>query len=103
MLVLNDIYLIYVWLGIAVTTTSEAITALTMLRENKDKFDLVIADMHMPDMNGLELLELVGLEMELPEFPVICKRGICHIIFQLLIFFPVSSFPLSFIDIIINR
>nr|QSD99768.1 MYB family transcription factor [Melilotus albus] len=54
-----------------VTTTSQAKTALTMLRENKDKFDLVIADVHMPDMDGLKLLELVGLEMDLPEFPVI--------------------------------
>ena len=69
MLVLNDIY---VWLGIAVTTASEAKTALTMLRENKDKFDLVIADVHLPDMDGLKLLELVELEMDLP---VVSKWG----------------------------
>ncbi|KEH35774.1 putative response regulator and transcription factor RR-A-type family [Medicago truncatula] len=49
-----------------VTTTSEAITALTMLQENIDMFDLVIAEVHMPDMDGLKLLELVGLEMDLP-------------------------------------
>lgn len=60
------IILSYLWFGIAVTTTSQAIKALAMLRENKDKFDLVISDVHMPDMDGFKLLELVGLEMDLP-------------------------------------
>ncbi|KAK1369926.1 Two-component response regulator [Heracleum sosnowskyi] len=49
-----------------VTTTSQAVVALQMLRENKNKFDLVISDVHMPDMDGFKLLELVGLEMDLP-------------------------------------
>ncbi|KAE8732566.1 two-component response regulator ARR12-like isoform X2 [Hibiscus syriacus] len=49
-----------------VTTTSHAITALKLLRENKNGFDLVISDVHMPDMDGFKLLELVGLEMDLP-------------------------------------
>lgn len=40
--------------------------ALKMLRENKDRFDLVISDVHMPDMDGFRLLEHVGLEMDLP-------------------------------------
>lgn len=56
----------------AVTTTNQAITALKLLRENKNKFDLVISDVHMPDMDGFKLLELVGLEMDLP---VISKLG----------------------------
>ena len=50
----------------AVTTTNQAITALKMLRENKNNFDLVISDVSMPDMDGFKLLELVGLEMDLP-------------------------------------
>ncbi|KAG8367563.1 hypothetical protein BUALT_Bualt16G0084900 [Buddleja alternifolia] len=49
-----------------VTTTSQARTALKMLRENKDMFDLVISEVHMPDVDGFRLLELVGLEMDLP-------------------------------------
>lgn len=61
----------------AVTTTSHAITALKMLRENKNKFDLVISDVHMPDMDGFKLLELVGLEMDLP---VISKSKTLHMV-----------------------
>ncbi|XP_037464854.1 two-component response regulator ORR22-like isoform X2 [Triticum dicoccoides] len=49
-----------------VTTTNQAATALRLLRENKNMFDLVISDVHMPDMDGFKLLELVGLEMDLP-------------------------------------
>ncbi|OVA01350.1 SANT/Myb domain [Macleaya cordata] len=49
-----------------VTTTTQAVTALKMLRENRNKFDLVISDVQMPDMDGFKLLEHVGLEMDLP-------------------------------------
>jgi YesN/AraC family two-component response regulator len=49
-----------------VTTCGRATEALELLREDKDKFDLVITDVYMPDMDGFELLQLVGLEMDLP-------------------------------------
>ncbi|XP_039014770.1 two-component response regulator ORR24-like [Hibiscus syriacus] len=49
-----------------VTTTNQAIKALKMLRENKSRYDLVISDVNMPDMDGFKLLELLGLEMGLP-------------------------------------
>ncbi|KAL6965602.1 hypothetical protein U1Q18_036658 [Sarracenia purpurea var. burkii] len=49
-----------------VTTTGQAKMALKILRENKNRFDLVISDVHMPDMDGFKLLEHVGLEMDLP-------------------------------------
>ncbi|WOL08650.1 two-component response regulator ORR22 isoform X1 [Canna indica] len=49
-----------------VTVTNQATIALRLLRESRNKFDLVISDVHMPDMDGFKLLELVGLEMDLP-------------------------------------
>ncbi|XWS72742.1 hypothetical protein CRYUN_Cryun02cG0066700 [Craigia yunnanensis] len=67
------------------TTTSQAINALKLLRENKNKFDLVISDVHMPDVDGFKLLELVGLEMDLPVImlsangdPKLVMKGITH-------------------------
>lgn len=58
--------MVLIFMDFAVTTTKNAITALNLLRENKTMFDLVISDVHMPDMDGFKLLELVGLEMDLP-------------------------------------
>ncbi|KAL5553256.1 hypothetical protein UlMin_040657 [Ulmus minor] len=48
------------------TVCSQATTALNLLRENKGCFDVVLSDVHMPDMDGYKLLEHVGLEMDLP-------------------------------------
>ncbi|KAJ9548489.1 hypothetical protein OSB04_021032 [Centaurea solstitialis] len=68
-----------------VTTTNQAITALKMLKENRNRFDLVISDVYMPDMDGFKLLELVGLEMDLPVImlsgnsdPKLVMKGITH-------------------------
>ncbi|KAH1056089.1 hypothetical protein J1N35_034154 [Gossypium stocksii] len=50
-----------------------------MLRENKNKFDLVINDVHMLDMDSFKLLELVGLEMDLPVISkLLVIKGITH-------------------------
>ncbi|XP_060170996.1 two-component response regulator ARR1-like [Lycium barbarum] len=49
-----------------VTTCNRAEVALSLLRENKNGFHLVISDVHMPDMDGFKLLEHIGLEMDLP-------------------------------------
>lgn len=65
------------------TTCALATKALELLRANKDVYDLVISDVHMPDMDGFKLLELVGLEMDLPViskdwllFPFDGRRGL---------------------------
>jgi len=53
-------------LVVAVTTTTNSVEALELLREKRDMFDLVISDVSMPEMDGFKLLEQVGLEMDLP-------------------------------------
>ena len=52
----------------AVTTVTDAKKALDMIRERKDgdQFSLVICDVVMPDIDGFKLLELIGLEMDMP-------------------------------------
>lgn len=49
-----------------VTTCSQATAAIDLLQERKCCFDLVLIDVHTPDMDGFKLLEFVGLEMNLP-------------------------------------
>ncbi|KAG8382688.1 hypothetical protein BUALT_Bualt05G0103500 [Buddleja alternifolia] len=68
-----------------VTSCTKATIALNLLRERKGCFDIVLSDVHMPDMNGFKLLELVGLEMDLPVIMMsadgrtnLVMRGIRH-------------------------
>ncbi|KAK6944237.1 Signal transduction response regulator, receiver domain, partial [Dillenia turbinata] len=49
-----------------VTMAKKAAEALKMLREKKDEFDIVITEVHMVDMDGFELLEIIGREMDIP-------------------------------------
>ncbi|XP_047337930.1 two-component response regulator ARR2 isoform X2 [Impatiens glandulifera] len=48
------------------TKCNRAEDALSKLREKKNGYDIVISDVHMPDMDGFKLLECIGLEMDLP-------------------------------------
>ena len=62
-------FLFFVGILVTVTTVTEAETALEMLRERKnrdDQFDVVISDVFMPGIDGFKLLELIGLEMDMP-------------------------------------
>jgi DNA-binding NtrC family response regulator len=43
--------------GISVFSFNDPITALEHFTENKDDFALVISDLRMPGLNGLELLK----------------------------------------------
>lgn len=54
------------FIDMSVTKCNRAEIALSLLRENKNGFDIVISDVHMPDMDGFKLLEHIGLEMDLP-------------------------------------
>ncbi|KAL9223913.1 hypothetical protein vseg_000005 [Gypsophila vaccaria] len=49
-----------------VTTTTRAKDALKFLKDSRRRFDIVISDVEMPDMDGIKLLQLVGLEMNIP-------------------------------------
>ncbi|MCL7024729.1 hypothetical protein MKW94_003944 [Papaver nudicaule] len=68
-----------------VTTTPSAELALDLLRKNKKNFDIVITDVEMGEMNGFELLKIIGLEMDIPvimistsgEFETI-RKGVDH-------------------------
>ncbi|XP_022849310.1 two-component response regulator ARR2-like isoform X1 [Olea europaea var. sylvestris] len=68
-----------------VTKCNRAELALNYLRENKNGYDIVISDVHMPDMDGFKLLEYVGLEMDLPVIMMsaddskkVVMKGITH-------------------------
>jgi two-component response regulator ARR-B family len=39
----------------------------------RELMNLVISDVHMPDMDGFKLLELVGLEMDIP----VISKALC--------------------------
>lgn len=64
---------LFLFLGFSVTKCSRAEDALSLLRRYKNGFDIVLSDVHMPDMDGFKLLEYIGLEMDLP---VISKKYI---------------------------
>jgi len=39
---------------------------MAFLMKNKHEIDLVIWDFHMPDINGLDALNIIGKQMDLP-------------------------------------
>lgn len=45
---------------------TNATEALELLRKNRENYDVVLTDVNMPDMDGFELLKIIGLEMDIP-------------------------------------
>ncbi len=64
--------------GFDVTTFSDSIGAMKMFRADPDKFDLVITDVKMPGMTGIELAKKL-LEI-CPGIPIILSSGAGEII-----------------------
>ncbi|KAG6392968.1 hypothetical protein SASPL_147197 [Salvia splendens] len=69
---------------VSVTKCSRAEVALQLVRDNMDGFDIVMSDVHMPDMDGFKLLEHIGLEMDLlimmsaDDSKSVVMKGITH-------------------------
>uniref|UniRef100_A0A7N0T297 Two-component response regulator n=1 Tax=Kalanchoe fedtschenkoi TaxID=63787 RepID=A0A7N0T297_KALFE len=68
-----------------VTKCNRAEIAVSLLQENRNGYDVVISDVHMPDMDGFKLLEYVGLEMDLPvimmsadDTKAVVMKGVTH-------------------------
>jgi PAS domain S-box-containing protein len=60
-------------LGYSVASRTSSVDALEAFRENPDKFDLVITDMAMPNMNGNQLAsELIKIR---PDIPILLCTG----------------------------
>ena len=64
-------------LGYQVATRTSSVEALEAFRANSDKFDLVITDMTMPNMTGIELAPRL-LEIR-PDIPIILYTGFSEI------------------------
>ncbi len=60
-------------LGYHVTSTTSSLKALEIFKENPTAFDLVLTDMTMPDINGIELArEILKIR---PDIPIILCTG----------------------------
>lgn len=75
----TDHGLLHCELRLPVTTSNRVNHALELLREEDNDVDLVISDVYMPGEDGFKLLEVIGLELDLP---VISKHSLPSIFFQ---------------------
>ena len=61
--------------GYDVTAVGSAVDALAMLRDGA-RFDVIITDVEMPDMNGFELAESLRADARLAEIPIIALSSV---------------------------
>lgn len=59
-------------LGILAMTVKSPLDALATVRARHDRIDLVLTDLHMPEMNGIELQKQI--QEECNHMPVISKN-----------------------------
>jgi two-component system, cell cycle sensor histidine kinase and response regulator CckA len=65
-------------LGYEVTSRMNGRKALSLLKEDSSRFDLVITDQTMPDMTGIELAkEILSIR---PDMPIIMCTGFSHLV-----------------------
>ena len=48
------------------TIHTESPLALNLVREKKDRIDVILIEVHMPTMNGYEFLQHVSKEIDVP-------------------------------------
>ena len=75
-LVLVVVKKMLVLLGYRVLTATDGIAALTTYEERPDEIDVVLTDVVMPHMGGVELV--VALEERGAEIPVVMMSGHTH-------------------------
>jgi two-component system cell cycle sensor histidine kinase/response regulator CckA len=61
-------------LGYKVTGATSAVDALEMFKQSKETYDLVITDMTMPKMTGLDLA--VEIKKVRPDIPILLCTGL---------------------------
>ncbi len=62
--------------GFETETASGGVEALALLNSKKEKPDLILLDVMMPEMNGIEFLERIKKEDELKHIPVVILTNV---------------------------
>ncbi|MBL4875000.1 MAG: chemotaxis protein CheW [Cohaesibacteraceae bacterium] len=63
--------------GYRVTVCSEASKVVELLEENPNRWDLVVSDIEMPEMNGFDLCEAIRRNPATRDMPVIALSSLC--------------------------